>query len=514
MNCLNQQVLDDLEQVKHAFSPQECNDITNAVTFSEEICESIAKDDRFVALDGQADISLRHWIPKKALFEWYSNLSIDLAHKKQAKLSLQELLPLVNSLRNIGQWDIPPVEIIDFGRIYGFMGQGTIENSFVFPTAQVLFSKSDSTIGMFGLAIQDMIDIKLPTISSDYSPFEATEKIFSNVSPRTRLVIESREGLSTGRGMTLEETANLLPGDKKLTRERIRQIEAKFWRSILHPVRVRRALIILLKDVMEHHGSLIEYMGSPESAARIFIVRCAGIPFAQFPHTEIVVIGVNQEDVFEFESSEWYRGEPDAMATASKIESIGKFSLLDNDIAIIAEDIFDYSKSHQTKTEKVLIALKRIGKPSHYTSIAEVYHSIFPNDHMSLHAIHALLGKEEHGVVWIGIRGTFALSEWGYEHPSKGLFDSVTEIVNDVYSKTHQPVPFQMIVTEMGRYRKVARLTSITIAATCNPYVTPVENHCFVPANISWGEEVQEAPADLDNLLRDFEQSKNADNEE
>jgi RNA polymerase primary sigma factor len=62
------------------------------------------------------------------------------------------------------------------------------------------------------------------------------------LTPREQKVIRQRYGLDDGRARTLEEVGR----EFKVTRERIRQIEAKALRKLRNPNRTRR-----LKDFME-----------------------------------------------------------------------------------------------------------------------------------------------------------------------------------------------------------------------------------------------------------------------
>ena len=66
-------------------------------------------------------------------------------------------------------------------------------------------------------------------------------------------------------------------------------------------------------------------------------------------------------------------------------------------------------------------------------------------------------------MVWVGIRGTYALKEWGYERPPTKLFDAVADIVCTDYKKTGRPVSFEKICTEIGKYRQVINKESITL---------------------------------------------------
>ncbi|MBI2852258.1 MAG: RNA polymerase sigma factor RpoD [Chloroflexi bacterium] len=71
---------------------------------------------------------------------------------------------------------------------------------------------------------------------------EQIEDVLSYLTPRERRVIQLRFGLEDGRSRTLEEVGQ----EFNVTRERIRQIEAKALRKLRHPTRSRK-----LKDYLE-----------------------------------------------------------------------------------------------------------------------------------------------------------------------------------------------------------------------------------------------------------------------
>jgi RNA polymerase primary sigma factor len=71
---------------------------------------------------------------------------------------------------------------------------------------------------------------------------ESVEDVLASLTERERKVLRLRFGLDDGRGRTLEEVGR----EFNVTRERIRQIEAKALRKLRHPSRSRK-----LKDFLE-----------------------------------------------------------------------------------------------------------------------------------------------------------------------------------------------------------------------------------------------------------------------
>ena len=71
---------------------------------------------------------------------------------------------------------------------------------------------------------------------------EQIEEVLGTLTPREQRVLQLRFGLEDGRSRTLEEVGK----EFNVTRERIRQIEAKALRKLRHPSRSRK-----LKDYLE-----------------------------------------------------------------------------------------------------------------------------------------------------------------------------------------------------------------------------------------------------------------------
>ncbi len=97
----------------------------------------------------------------------------------------------------------------------------------------------DSNLGDF---IADEGGEAPPDAASFQMLRESMEDVLSTLSERERLVLRLRFGLDDGRSRTLEEVGN----EFKVTRERIRQIEAKALRKLRHPSRSHK-----LRDYLE-----------------------------------------------------------------------------------------------------------------------------------------------------------------------------------------------------------------------------------------------------------------------
>jgi len=99
--------------------------------------------------------------------------------------------------------------------------------------------EEDSHLGDF---IEDHTALAPAEAASHQLLKEQVESVLNGLSERERKVLQLRFGLDDGRSRTLEEVGR----EFKVTRERIRQIEAKALRKLRHPSRSRK-----LKDYLE-----------------------------------------------------------------------------------------------------------------------------------------------------------------------------------------------------------------------------------------------------------------------
>ena len=99
--------------------------------------------------------------------------------------------------------------------------------------------EEDSHLGDF---IED-VDSPAPAEAASYTLLrEQLNEVLHTLTPREEQVLKLRFGLDDGRTRTLEEVGKVF----NITRERIRQIEAKALRKLRHPSRSKR-----LKDYLD-----------------------------------------------------------------------------------------------------------------------------------------------------------------------------------------------------------------------------------------------------------------------
>src|SRR3989344_7681734 len=112
----------------------------------------------------------------------------------------------------------------------------------------------------------------------------------------------------------------------------------------------------------------------------------------------------------------------------------------------------------QRKSDKIYLAMKKVGKPMHFRDIAKSIND-FKFDQKIAHpaTIHNELIVNRKYVL-IG-RGIYALKEWGYD---PGV---VAEVIVDILQKSGKPLTREQIVGEVLKKRQV-KIATIHLALT------------------------------------------------
>lgn len=473
----------------------------------QELIAAIHEDPRFICIcDGNKGEEL--FISKKALSLWYVKINVRLAIAKVPTLDSQRMALFMSSLRLQGRWYSPPTELIDFGKNFYFVASTYGSDKYFFPLARLMSFLSIGKIHVCQQILDSLAqnqELQPPTKNQVQELFA---KCFDILTPRERNVIQKREGLF-GKLCTLEEIGREL----ELTRERIRQIENKAWKRLNHPKYNYQFVATLIMDFMYRRGSLlIDY--SPANRFRIVIMRRSGIPVVDLYPINSGLVGSDDKE-FRIPTDAWkYVFEPDVFLEHLQLNN--GLIMASDDLKTLSNKLTQRLTAKLSKRQRVYLALRSIGEHAHASEITEVHNYLFPKKKSSEHNIHAVLSYEKYGVVWIGVRGTFALKEWGYEHPAQTLFETVSSIVRQKYHETGKPVPLVVVQAEIGKFRRVVNPDSLTIATYCNTELEHIGGQYFVPKEpTSKTEKDSGLSSDtLDRILSEFEDSTAKGNEE
>ncbi|MDI7261706.1 MAG: hypothetical protein QME90_17560 [Thermodesulfobacteriota bacterium] len=467
----------------------------------------LAKDPRFVIVKGslpEDDLIL----PEHTLFLWYARLNLRHARVQVEKpiITHDHFLILINSLRLDGYWAKIPSEILEFGEQYGFIARTASRKTFFLPISNVLGTVPANIHSRLTNYAAEQLLISLADCTQEQrrkiintTPetclYEAIKKLKIRNS-RTIVIVLRKEGLLSG----TKETLGSIAQDYEITRERVRQITRIFWERLHNSPDFQKILLQgAILFVMKSRGSVL----ADENSRFIhFLTRACEIPMCLVPYTNFHILGGTPTTLSQlngvFEGCEVGLTETELASRISRA-----ISLPQKDIRLLAKCILADQSANFKKKDRVLLALKSIGKPAHYSDVFEEFCRLFPEIPITEHSVHAILDRlaDSDSVVWIGIKGTYALREWGYERPLQGLFDSITEIVRTQYKKTSNPVSVDKIYTEIGKHRQVINRASVDMAITLNEHITKVSKNHYIPApEIT---EVQKSLQDMDTKIHE-----------
>lgn len=504
-----QQILAELSAfglAERAFEVGELLDCAAASADRDAALSTVSRDPRFVRLRSKPPAEDR-FVLDSTLFRWFGSLNIRLARVGEVRLTEHQVAAAISSLRVRDRWDTPPAGAIVWGLSLGLIGESYSPGYYVFPLAQVLYRLRGRCMRaamrlLRGFAQEQTWRLPLKDLIERH-----VQEGFAGLDQRTVDVVHARVGLLTGEKMTLREVGRVVG----VTRERIRQLEGTFWASLQDHKSARdwrrpHFLAALLWDLMDQSGSLVVRTDSAGAPLRTFIARAAGVPMAPVPDLGIVALGLSRHHLVALHSAKWFPDEVDAAAIAQRLESDNSLPLIRRDVAVLADATAALRRRRLNGTQRVYLSLNEIGRPAHYSEITEVHNSLFPERATTDRSVHGALSRQTHGVVWIGVRGKYALRHWGYERPSAGLFEGVVQIVKRVHQRTGKPVPFLVITAEMGRDRRLVNPSSLTIAAYCNPDLVRVAKDSFLPRGPDDQPQDDMTSEELDRLLRDFQQ--------
>lgn len=467
---------------------------------SLNVREMINKDTRFLICD-IPNSSNKFFISKEAIYEWLWSLNFKLSKLKILKLSKSQISDFSKQIFTDRLINEIPKEVVKLGNQYGLICYDFNKDAYIFPYAKILsYFKGN----VFLLAVKILKGLKpehfnIPNFNNTICSL--IEEGFDNFKPKTVKVIKKRNGLGCSK-KTLREIGKKM----KFSAEGVRRIEMKFQELLFSKNKkyISPFLKTFLLYILNKKGSMIEDVNISMIDYIIFLFNSFEIPLVKIDNINTVILANNTKKIESFLCKEKNMN-LDIDKITSNLSEIYSINLSFNDLFDIAKRIYKYRGKKLNSKQRVYLTLKRIGEPAHYSLITELHNQLFSEYQSNENAIHSYLNyTRKLGVVWTGIRGTFALEEWGYKHAEKSLLAIIYEIVEQKHKETGKPVSYNVIQAEIGKHRKLINPNSFSVSVYSNPKIKKVDKNSFIPKDKVKDEKDSNRGNHLDEILKDF----------
>jgi len=233
--------------------------------------------------------------------------------------------------------------------------------------------------------------------------------LFASHGERNRELLLLRLGLLEGRKWTLAELADRY----SISRERVRQIERRFMRRLWNPINKAAMLALLCSCVLENRGSLV----FKAKDAAFIAARTLELPTLELIDGR-VVIGLSEAYLGLV-----YKAPAELTVIPGKLAKLleeAGVAMASDDLRTLAESLSaEARRGLRSLNDRLVIVMRMMGRPAHYSEIAQFHDRVFPERQISPRSVHNALLKHP-DIVPTGALGEYALREWGFtERPSR-----------------------------------------------------------------------------------------------
>jgi len=518
--------LDHFLTLKNSITLEHIRDYNQNKRKQKQIFEKLCLEDIFIKLGSPQTFSKIHFISKNLIIAETIKLGLSLlekyksALKKPVSKSFKYIFKIKRNkfFSNQASLFILPLTIKDRKKLVKFLSsfglfQEDKKDYLDFSNFKLLEEIDGRYLEIFSGVFINTIDYLAPA-GDLYIKFEtALNKFLSNFikNSRNKNILKLYYGLTAGRRLSLKEISLKY----KISASRIEQIIRSSLKMLSSnkekqqnqqltlglEIRLKDKIyyelfslsVILFAIVFRDYGKV--YIKNRTSGLLIglflkmmFVFRLLNIPVYSIAKTNIHLFGVTIDagkkinKLIIKQNSKRFREIIDTESIKKYLSGIRKLFLSSNEINTLSCNINDYLNETSQIREIVFAALKKIGRPAHYSEITKVCSTMFKERVFTSGQIHrSLASKNQQQWVWIGLRGVYALKEWGFIKPDKGLCQTVFEIVNSGFNKTAKPVTLSHIYREIGNYRKMVNENSLYFACNFNPRVKVLKKGMFIP---------------------------------
>lgn len=318
-------------------------------------------------------------------------------------------------------------------------------------------------------------------------------------------IVVRRYGLMNGDKLTLEEIGDLYG----LTRERIRQIQAKVLRRMKHPTKVRRPLISLTEELLYDNGGILtdeeadkkvpQILGeSNEDGSslldlftdltwiqncrigdfKIYTPKLNGTPLCKLSDEIVSVLkkeplGLKIKDIVK--KIKLFDGVNDERLDSEKF--VLRYCQIDPRMDIVEQPasisnvVFRYySFGHFTRKVWVELMgriLEEEQMPLHFTEITNRVNDLRGDSekHLDVRRAHPIL-IEDIIFAHSGIRGTYGLTSWGLRR------ETTPQLVEESIKKAGFPLHWKQIFNYVSKYKDTKPANIMAILNTRNKFTS------------------------------------------
>ncbi|MCY3973735.1 MAG: hypothetical protein OXF52_06020, partial [Candidatus Dadabacteria bacterium] len=459
-------------------------------------CYMLLRDDcNLVRLNRSVFAGGNVFISENMLFRWWLSFNLRLSYATINNITRKGLSTSMYSLTQQKNWGEVHLSIVEYGERFGFVVSDKLAGQYRFPLAH-LFSflkNTHKSILRKNLSLIKHKEVRALLLRESFP--ESMNQYLVAMDERSRFILERRH-LNADKW-----TLDMLGAHLGVTRERVRQLEVKAKKRL--PVEI--ILRILVAEFIRGSGRLLFRKHSGIYSYARFLKVFLKIPYEEFSSSgdgDILLFGADR--CVDFKQ---IKNKIDTSSVRENLLKVYPF-LLNNDISNLTKFFTKMSHYKMNREERLYLVLKRIGRPAHYGEVANLHNDLFPESPLNFHSVNAVLcsrvGFEKYGIVWVGIKGTYALKEQGYTRPHDGLFDAVERIVTHLYKKTKQPVHFNTIMSELSKERHAPLMSSVNIATSMHDKLERLGNGFFVPCEQNAEIPLQNDEKDLDKIFSSF----------